>query len=45
VERVLEVHREPGASGYGSVSRLHAGETVSPLKAPGAPVAVADVLP
>ena len=45
VEGVLEVHRDPGAQGYRSVSTLHTGETVSPLAATGVPVAVADLLP
>lgn len=45
VESVLEGHRDPGVQGYRSVSRLHAGETVLPLAATGAPVAVADLLP
>jgi Uma2 family endonuclease len=45
VEGVLEVHRDPGASGYRSASKLRAGETLSPLAATGALVAVADLLP
>ena len=45
VDGVLEVYRDPGTSGYRSVSRLRAGETVSPLAAAGVPVAVADLLP
>ncbi len=45
VEGALEVHRDPTASGYRSISRLTAGETVSPVAAPGASVAVADLLP
>jgi Uma2 family endonuclease len=45
VAGVLEVHRDPGDSGYRSVSVRRAGETISPLAAEGAPVAVADLLP
>lgn len=45
VEGALEVHREPGKAGYGSVSRLRSGEVVSPLAAPGAGIPVADLLP
>lgn len=50
--RVLEVHREPeafAAAPYGfryrSIARLGATATVSPLAAPSAVVAVADLLP
>jgi Uma2 family endonuclease len=45
VEGILEVHRDPGASGYRSISRLETGENVSPVAAPGASIAVADLLP
>lgn len=45
VEGVLELHRDPGASGYRSVSRLGPGETVTPLAGPDMPVAVSDLLP
>ncbi len=45
VESVLELHRDPGASGYRSVRRLAPGETVTPLAAPGMSVAVTDLLP
>jgi Uma2 family endonuclease len=45
VAGVLEVHRDPGDSGYRSVVTVRAGETVTPLADAGAPVAVADLLP
>ncbi len=45
VEGILEVHRDPTPSGYRSISRFRAGDAVSPLAAPGASVAVADLLP
>lgn len=46
VERVLEVHRQPQASGgYADVRVYRAGETISPLAAPEAVIAVADLLP
>jgi Uma2 family endonuclease len=52
VDRVLEVHREPGRLddarrrwGYRSVRTLGPDDAVSPLAAPGASVAVADLLP
>jgi len=45
VGAVLEVHRDPAPAGYRSVSRLGAGQTIAPLAAPGAQVAVADLLP
>jgi Uma2 family endonuclease len=45
VEGVVEVHREPGAEGYGTTERLESGETVSPLAASGAAIAVGDLLP
>lgn len=45
VEGILELHRDPEASGYRSVTRLVPGETVTPLAAPGMPVAVTDLLP
>jgi hypothetical protein len=48
----LEVHREPAAQAgapygwrYASVVTLRAGETVTPLSAPHAPIAVADLIP
>jgi len=52
VDRVLEVHREPGRLddarrrwGYRSVQTLGPGAVLSPLAAPGARVSVADLLP
>ena len=52
VDRVLEVHREPVADsstvhgvGYRSITRLAPPATVSPLAAPSAAIAVADLLP
>ena len=45
VAGVLEVHRDPGDSGYRSVSTLQAGETASPVAGDGMPVRVADLLP
>jgi len=52
VDRVLEVHRGPAASdaapygvGYRSIMRLAPPATVSPVAAPTATIAVADLLP
>ena len=52
VDRVLEVHREPARPGpaqrrwgYAAVDALGADAIVVPLAAPGAPIAVADLLP
>jgi len=45
VESVLEVHRDPGRSGYRSVTTRRPGETVSPLAVPGAEIAVTELLP
>jgi Uma2 family endonuclease len=45
VAGVLEVHRDPGESGYRSVLTLRSGEAVAPLAGDGTPVAVADLLP
>lgn len=52
VDRVLEVRREPAplsSAPYGwdyrSVTVLESGDTVTPLAAPGARIAVADLLP
>ncbi len=45
VAGVLEIHRDPGDSGYRSVSTLRAGEAVTPLAGDGTPVLVADLLP
>jgi Uma2 family endonuclease len=41
-EGVVEVHREPRAEGYGSVTRYGPGETVSPLAFPDVRFAVSD---
>ncbi|HEY3354905.1 MAG TPA: Uma2 family endonuclease [Polyangia bacterium] len=43
-ERCLEIHRAPGAAGYAGVERRGEGVAVSPLAAPAAAVAVADLL-
>lgn len=45
VAGILEVHRDPGESGYQSLQKLRTGDLVSPLAAAGASVAVADLLP
>ena len=52
VDRVLEVRREPAPSrqapygwDYSSAERLRPGDSVSPLAAPSAQIAVADLLP
>lgn len=45
VAQRLEVYRDPGAGVYQTRLLLEAGDTVSPLASPGAPVAVADLLP
>ncbi|MCY3844580.1 MAG: Uma2 family endonuclease [Acidobacteria bacterium] len=41
----LEVHREPAATGYRSVTTLRAGDRIAPLARRGVEVAVADLLP
>ena len=41
----LEIHRDPAADGYRSISLHGAGETITPLARPGAAVAVDDLLP
>jgi Uma2 family endonuclease len=52
VDRTLEVHREPVAAPetaagwrYADIRSLNPGEMVSPVAAPGARIAVADLLP
>jgi Uma2 family endonuclease len=45
VESVLEVHRDPGRSGYRSMTTHRRGETVAPLLAPEAEIEVAELLP
>ncbi len=52
VDRVVEVHREPGPDAtafhgwaYRSIQRLHAEQSVTPLAAPTARIAVAELLP
>jgi Uma2 family endonuclease len=45
VEGAMEVHRDPGADGYKSVTRLGPTESVSPLAASKVSIAVADLLP
>jgi Uma2 family endonuclease len=44
-DRCVEVHRQPSPEGYGRMTALAAGATVTPLEAPAAPVAVAALLP
>jgi Uma2 family endonuclease len=44
-ERCLLVHRQPGADGFGSLTTLTEIDTVSPLAAPSAVIAVKDLLP
>lgn len=41
----LQVYREPQGDAYSSVQILSRGDTVSPLHAPNAAIAVADILP
>jgi Uma2 family endonuclease len=43
--RCLEVYRNPDKASYRSTSRLLAGESISPVAAPGAKIAVSDILP
>ena len=52
MDRALEVYREPAADAtapfgwaYHVVRRLHAEESIAPLAAPTANIAVADLLP
>lgn len=46
VERVLEVYRQPQASGgYADVRTYRPGDTIAPLAVPEAAIAVADLLP
>lgn len=51
VDRVIEVYREPSGrqrgrpSSYGHVQRVGLGETITPLAAPAARIAVVDLLP
>jgi Uma2 family endonuclease len=47
VDRRLEVHRDPGPSGYGRVTSFgdDEGGVIAPLGAPGSPVAIRDLLP
>ena len=44
-DRVLEVHRDPVGGAYGTKTTLTPGETIEPVHAPDASVAVADLLP
>lgn len=44
-ESVLEVHREPDAKGYATLTRLGFGETVYPMALPNVAVSVSDLLP
>jgi Uma2 family endonuclease len=41
----LVVHREPTESGYAEITEWRAGEAVSPLASPTAPIAVSELLP
>ena len=41
----LEVHREPAADGYRSITIYHRGDSVAPLARPRAIIAVDDLLP
>ena len=45
VHEAVEVHRQPEASGYGSVQALRPPATLIALIAPDSPIAVADLLP
>lgn len=49
VDRVVEVHREPVRAGrrswYTNIDLARCGDTIVPLAAPGARIAVADLLP
>lgn len=45
VDRTLEVYRQPGADGYADPRVYRPGDTVAPLAAPEATLAVADLLP
>lgn len=45
IDRRVEVHRNPGADGYRSVSVLTAADEVSPLAAPSSRIPVASLLP
>ena len=45
VDGVFEVHRDPQATGYGSVARVGRGESVAPLRFPDLIVRVDDILP
>ena len=44
-EARLEVHRDPAAGGYRSVTNHGAGDEVAPLARPDARIAVEDLLP
>ena len=46
-DRVVEVHREPGAQGYDKIVRLESHEEITPMGTPtaGAAVAIASLLP
>ena len=41
---VIEVHREPGAEGYGQMRTLTRGETLTPLAVPAGSISVDEVL-
>jgi Uma2 family endonuclease len=45
IDRCIEVYRDPGLGSYGSIRRFIAGEHLTPLSAPDARIAVADILP
>ncbi len=44
-DRVLEVHRDPSGDAYRTKTTLASGESVTPVHAPEASVAIADLLP
>ena len=44
-DSILEVHRDPSGDAYRTKMTLGSGETVSPIQAPDATIAVADLLP
>ncbi len=45
VDRCIEVYRDPGPESYRSTRSCLSGETVAPLGAPDAEIAVSDILP
>lgn len=45
VDKVFEVHRDPGPAGYASIVLVGRGETIAPLQFPDLLVAIDDVIP